>query len=124
MILPGNVTPVSMSFGCGFVALAQKHIDFGIRFAYVIAYTHKGGHMTTLTATEARRQLYNLLDDVSDSHEPIQITGKRHSAILISETDWKAVQETLYLSSIPGMSDSIKAGLNEPVENCDTELDW
>ena len=79
-------------------ALAQKHIDFGIRFAYVIAYTHKGGHMTTLTATEARRQLYNLLDDVSDSHEPIQITGKRHSAILISETDWKAVQETLYLS--------------------------
>lgn len=80
--------------------------------------------MTTLTATEARRQLYNLLDVISDSHEPIQITGKRHSAILISETDWKAVQETLYLSSIPGMAESIKAGLNEPVENCDTELDW
>ena len=49
--------------------------------------------MTTLTATEARKQLYTLLDDVSESHEPIQITGKRHSAVLISESDWKAVQE-------------------------------
>ena len=80
--------------------------------------------MTTLTATEARRQLYNLLDDVSDSHEPIQITGKRSSAVLISEADWKAVQETLHLSSIPGMAESIKAGLAEPVERCDSELDW
>jgi prevent-host-death family protein len=80
--------------------------------------------MTTLTATEARKQLYSLLDDVSDSHEPIQITGKRNSAVLISETDWKAVQETLYLSSIPGMSESIKSGLAESVENCESELDW
>ncbi len=80
--------------------------------------------MTTLTATEARRQLYNLLDDVSTSHEPIQITGKRNSAVLISESDWKAVQETLYLSSIPGMGESIKGGLAEPVGNCDKELDW
>jgi len=80
--------------------------------------------MTTLTATEARKQLYNLLDDVSASHEPVQITGKRNSAVLISESDWKAVQETLYLSSIPGMSESIKSGLAEPVENCDSELDW
>ena len=78
--------------------------------------------MTTLTATEARKQLYNLLDDVSDSHEPIQITGKRNSAVLISESYWKAVQETLYLSSIPAMSESIKAGLAESVENCDSEL--
>lgn len=80
--------------------------------------------MTTLTVTEARRQLYTLLDNVSNSHEPIQITGKRNSAILVSEADWKAVQETLYLSSMPGMRESIKAGLEEPVENCDAELDW
>lgn len=80
--------------------------------------------MTTLTATEARKQLYNLLDNVSDSHEPIQITGKRNSAVLISETDWKSVQETLYLSSIPGMNESIKAGLAESIDNCDSELDW
>lgn len=80
--------------------------------------------MTTLTATEARKSLYTLLDDVSESHEPIQIKGKRHTAVLISEADWKAVQETLYLSAILGMSDSIKAGLAEPVDNCDSELDW
>jgi len=80
--------------------------------------------MTTLTATEARRQLYNLLDEISTSHEPIQITGKRNSAVLISESDWKAVQETLYLSSIPGMGESIKAGLAESAENCEKELDW
>ena len=80
--------------------------------------------MATLTATEARRQLYRLLDDVSSSHEPIQITGKRNSAVLISESDWKAIQETLYLSSIPGMAESIKAGLAEPVSNCDSDLEW
>jgi prevent-host-death family protein len=97
-------------------------IDTTLLNAYVIAY--QGGNMTTLTATEARKQLYTLLDDVSESHEPIQITGKRHSAVLISESDWKAVQETLYLSSIPGMSDSIKEGLAESVDTCDSELDW
>jgi prevent-host-death family protein len=101
---------------------SQNEIDTSHVITYVIAY--QGGDMTTLTATEARKQLYTLLDNVSESHEPIQITGKRHSAVLISESDWKAVQETLYLSSIPGMSESIKAGLAESVENCDSELDW
>ena len=60
-----------------------------------------------MTATEARKQLYSLLDDVADSHEPIQIAGKRHAAVLVSEDDWRAVQETLYLTGIPGMRDSI-----------------
>jgi prevent-host-death family protein len=80
--------------------------------------------MTILTATEARKNLYNLLDDVSASHEPIQIKGKRNSAILLPESDWKAIQETLFLTSIPGMRESIKKGLSEPLEKCDTELDW
>jgi antitoxin YefM len=80
--------------------------------------------MTTMTATEARKQLYTLLDDVADSHEPIQITGKRNSAVLVSEDDWNAVQETLYLTSIPGMRDSIREGLKTPVEKCATGLEW
>ena len=80
--------------------------------------------MTTITATEARKLLYKLLDDVSDSHEPIQITGKRSSAILIAEDDWRAVQETLYLHAVPGMRESILVGLNTPVEECDEALDW
>lgn len=80
--------------------------------------------MTRITATEARKQLYALLDAVADSHEPVQIAGKRHSAVLVAEEDWRAIQETLYLISIPGMRDSIVKGLNTPVENCEQELDW
>jgi len=80
--------------------------------------------MTTITATAARKQLYSLLDDVANSHEPIQIAGKRNSAVLLSEDDWRAVQETLYLTSIPGMRDSIRKGLKTAVAKCATELDW
>jgi len=80
--------------------------------------------MTTLTATEARKSLYNLLDEVASSHDPIQIVGKRNSAVLISEEDWRAIQETLYLVSIPGMRESIQEGLNTPVEECSEELTW
>jgi antitoxin YefM len=80
--------------------------------------------MTTITATDARKQLYKLLDDVADSHEPIQITGKRGSAVLMAEEDWRAVQETLYLLSVPGMRESIREGMNTSVEECDKDLDW
>lgn len=80
--------------------------------------------MTTITATEARKKLYNLVDDVSQSHEPVQIAGKRNSAVLISEDDWRAIQETLYLASIPGMKEAILRGLKTPVEKCHRELDW
>jgi PHD/YefM family antitoxin component YafN of YafNO toxin-antitoxin module len=80
--------------------------------------------MTSITATAARKQLYGLLDDIAESHEPIQIAGKRHSAVLIGEDDWRAVQETLYLASVPGMRESIRKGLRTPVEKCSEELDW
>ncbi len=80
--------------------------------------------MDSITATEARKQLYSLLDDVADSHHPIQITGKRSSAVLISEEDWRVIQETLYLQSIPGMKASIKKGLKTSVDKCATEPGW
>lgn len=80
--------------------------------------------MTTLSATKARKKLYTLVDDISRSHEPVQITGKRHSAVLVSEDDWRAIQETLYLSSIPGMKDSIIRGLRTPIEKCRKEPVW
>jgi PHD/YefM family antitoxin component YafN of YafNO toxin-antitoxin module len=80
--------------------------------------------MTSMTATAARKQLYSLLDDLADSHEPVQIAGKRHSAVLVAEDDWRAVQETLYLISVPGMRESILRGLKTPVEKCAKELDW
>jgi len=80
--------------------------------------------MKTLTATKARKEIYRLIDETAETHEPIQITGKRSNAILISEDDWRSIQETLHLSSIPGMADSIKEGLNTPLEETDDELDW
>ena len=80
--------------------------------------------MTIMTATEARKQLYKLLDAITDSHEPVRISGKRHSAILISEVDWKAIQETLYLDSVPGMRASIRRGLKTPVDKCHKDIGW
>ena len=80
--------------------------------------------MTTVTATEAHKHLYTLLDDVADSHEPVQIAGKRHSAVLVSETDWRAIQETLFLESIPGLKASIVKGLKTPVAKCAKGLEW
>lgn len=80
--------------------------------------------MTTLTASKARAMLYKLLDKTATSHEPIQITGKRNNAILICEEDWKAINETLYLLSIPKMRDSIRKGLKTPLKECSRELDW
>ncbi len=80
--------------------------------------------MTTLSASEARKRLYSLVDEVKDSHEPVQIVGKRSSAVLLSEEDWKAIEETLYLASIPGMRESIKKGLKTPVEKCSEEPGW
>ena len=80
--------------------------------------------MKTINATRARSRLYKLIDDVYESNEPIQITGKRGNAVLISEDDWNAIQETLYLISIPGMRDSIREGLNTSINECSEELDW
>ena len=81
-------------------------------------------NMATLTATEARKRLYSLVDEVKESHEPVQIVGKRSSAVLVSEEDWRAIQETLYLTSIPGMRESIQEGLKAPIEKCDEDIDW
>ena len=80
--------------------------------------------MTTLSASEARKRLYNLVDEVKESHAPIQIVGKRSSAVLVSEEDWKAIEETLYLVSIPGMRESIKKGIKTPIEKCSEEPGW
>ncbi|RLA03616.1 MAG: type II toxin-antitoxin system prevent-host-death family antitoxin [Gammaproteobacteria bacterium] len=80
--------------------------------------------MTVLNATEARSKLYSLIDETSNTHEPIVITGKRGNAVLISEEDWNAISETLHLLSVPGMRESIKDGLIEPVDECTEDLDW
>lgn len=80
--------------------------------------------MRTLNATEARKELYRLLDEVAVTSEPVQITGRRASAILVSEDDWRSIEETLFLLSQPGLRESIREGLVTPLEECVEELDW
>lgn len=70
--------------------------------------------------------MYRLIDEVAEHHKPVVISGKRNNAILISQEDWDAIQETMYLSSIPGMTESIQKAATEPIEDCVAleELDW
>lgn len=92
---------------------------------YVLGYDYaEVTSMTTLTASEARARLYRLIDESANSHNPIQITSRRNNAVLISEEDWRAIQETLYLLSIPGMRDSIREGLKTPIKKCSKRLKW
>ena len=80
--------------------------------------------MIMLNASEARANLYRLIDQTSESHEPVIISGKRNNAVLVSEDDWKSIQETLYLASIPGMRESIIEGMQEPLSESSRELNW
>ena len=80
--------------------------------------------MPIIKVTNARSNLYRLIDEVASSHEPVLISGKRANAVLISEDDWRAIQETLYLLSIPGMRESIREGLKTPVDECSEKPDW
>lgn len=80
--------------------------------------------MQSLTASEARANLYRLMDQTAESHQPITIAGKRHDAVLLSAEDWNAIQETLHLLAVPGMRESIKEGMAEPIDQCAKELNW
>lgn len=80
--------------------------------------------MPTVSVSGARARLYRLIDEAAASHEPVLITGKRHNAILLSEEDWRSIQETLHLLAIPGIRISIKKGLETPVEACEETLEW
>ncbi len=80
--------------------------------------------MSSINITNARKDLYRIVESVNLSHEPIHITGKNSSAVLIGEDDWKSIEETLYLMSIPGMRESIVDGLNTPINDLEENLDW
>lgn len=80
--------------------------------------------MSTTNVTKARQNLFRLIDQVNDDHEPVLITGKKGSAVLISESDWKAIEETLYLNSIPELATSIQEGMNTPTSEMDDTIEW
>ncbi|WP_204101979.1 MULTISPECIES: type II toxin-antitoxin system Phd/YefM family antitoxin [Spirulina sp. CCY15215] len=80
--------------------------------------------MNQCTSEDAKMNLENLIEEASNSHQPIVIAGKKKNAILVSEEDWRGIQETLYLLAIPGMRESIQEGLKTPIKDCDEDLDW
>ena len=80
--------------------------------------------MGAITASEARRRLFSLIDEVRESHQPVEIHGKRGSAVLLSEQDWRAIQETFYLTSIPGMRESILEGMAAPIDELSEDAGW
>ncbi len=80
--------------------------------------------MTALSTGQARDQLYRLVDQVSEEHKPVLITGKRHNAVLLGEEDWQSIKETLHLENIPGMGDSIREGMKTPPAKMSKELKW
>ena len=82
--------------------------------------------MSAINITNARKELYNLVEDVNLYSEPTLIVSKKGNAVLVSESDWNAIQETVYLNSIPGMSESIQKGMDTPIEDCISEenVEW
>jgi prevent-host-death family protein len=95
--------------------------------SYVFSYHadyFKESIVTVLTASEARANLYRLIDQAAESHQPIVIAGKRSSAVLVSEEDWQAIQETMFLLSIPSMRKSIRDAMAEPLAKSAKELNW
>ena len=80
--------------------------------------------MTTLTTSQARVRLFQLVDAAVISHKPVQITGRRSSAVLVSSEDWDAIQETLYLLSVPGMRESLVKGMKTPLSKCSKRPPW
>jgi prevent-host-death family protein len=93
----------------------------GLDCTYAFSYDEV---METVTVSGARGRLYRLLDEVTDSREPVLITGKRGGAVLVPEEDWRAIQETLYLLSMPGMRKSIREGMATPLSECATQVKW
>jgi len=80
--------------------------------------------MTAISASEARTNLYRLIDEASETHKPLLISGKRINAVLVSEEDWEAIQETMFLLSVRGMRETIREGMVTPIDECSEELDW
>ena len=94
--------------------------------AYALPYAEEDGgdRMTTVNVTEARDKLYRLVDEAAQTHSPIVITARRGNAVLIAEEDWNAINETLYLLSVPGMRESIREGMQESLDECRKDPGW
>jgi len=80
--------------------------------------------MTAIPSETAGNDLTALIEQVARSHEPVSIVAKDGAAVLVGEEDWRAIQETLFLVSIPGMRESIREGMATPIEECCEDPAW
>ena len=77
-----------------------------------------------ISASKARENIFNLIDETAATHQPIIITGKRSNVVMLSEEDYNAIQETFYLSANPKLKASIIEGLNTPLSECSDKIEW
>jgi len=77
-----------------------------------------------MTVSQARTNIYKIMDETADTHQPIMITGKRNNVVMISEEDWNAIEETLYLNNIPNMTASIQEMMKAPNNEFSENIEW
>ncbi len=77
-----------------------------------------------MTVSQARTNIYKIMDETAETHQPIMITGKRNNVVMLSEEDWNAIEETLFLNSIPGMASSIKEAMEAPNSEFSEDIEW
>ena len=77
-----------------------------------------------MTVSQARTNIYKIMDETAETHQPIMITGKRNNVVMLSEEDWNAIEETLFLNSIPGMATSIKEAMDAPNSEFSDDIEW
>jgi len=77
-----------------------------------------------MTVSQARTNIYKIMDETAQTHQPIMITGKRNNVVMLSEEDWNAIEETLYLNSIPNMASSIKEAMDSPNSEFSEDIEW
>jgi antitoxin YefM len=77
-----------------------------------------------MSVSQVRKDIYNVMDETAQTHEPILITGKRNNVVMLSQEDWNAIEETLYLNSIPNMASSIQDSMNVDDSEFSEDIEW
>ena len=77
-----------------------------------------------MSVSQVRADIYNVMDETAQTHEPVLITGKRNNVVMLSQEDWNAIEETLYLNSIPNMTSSIQESMDAPDSEFSEDIEW
>ena len=72
--------------------------------------------MDSLSIPEVTKNFDNLINQITETHQPVIIKGTENDVVMLSKEDWAAIQETICLNSIPGYIDSINEAIDSPRE--------